>query len=298
MMKLTHEFVKNYIESFDGYKLLCREYKGSLEKMNILCPCGNIFSMSYSAFKQGHRCPKHRYEKISKKLKTPFSEIKLFVEKNGYELLSNEVDYENARSYLDIRCKNGHQRSVMWISFKKNIGCFECNIKNRRHTHNHIKEYIEKEGYELLSVDYKNAFDKLKLKCPKGHIFEMRYNSFQQGQRCPVHVYENGCSKPEKEILNYVKNIYDGTIIQNDRSIIQNYWTGHFLELDIFLPDVNKAIEYNAKYWHENDYSRWKDEMKFKQCTEKGIDLFIVDHNQWIKNKDFSTIKEFIYDNG
>ena len=51
-------------------------------------------------------------------------------------------------------------------------------------TYEEVKEYIENCGYKLLSKEYINNHTKLKLKCPKGHIFELRFNDFKNGQRC------------------------------------------------------------------------------------------------------------------
>ncbi|KFZ25668.1 MAG: hypothetical protein KQ78_02141 [Candidatus Izimaplasma bacterium HR2] len=44
--------------------------------------------------------------------------------------------------------------------------------------------FVEKEGYELLS-EYKNSHIKVKLKCPIGHIYNVKPYSFKQGSRCP-----------------------------------------------------------------------------------------------------------------
>ena len=41
--KLTYEYVKNYIESFEGYKLLSEEYKNAHIKLQLKCPEGHIF---------------------------------------------------------------------------------------------------------------------------------------------------------------------------------------------------------------------------------------------------------------
>lgn len=48
-----------------------------------------------------------------------------------------------------------------------------------------IREFIKKEGHELLTEEYINARQNLSIRCPKGHIYERNWNSFQQGKRCP-----------------------------------------------------------------------------------------------------------------
>ena len=66
--------------------------------------------------------------------------------------------------------------------------------------------------------------------------------------------------------------------------------------MDIFLPDIFKAIEFNGIYWHKDNNVKWKDEMKKKQCFKKGIDLLIIDENDWYKNKIYqlNKIDDFI----
>lgn len=39
-------------------------------------------------------------------------------------------------------------------------------------TYEFVKEQIEKEGYKLISEEYKNCRDKLNIECDKGYIFK------------------------------------------------------------------------------------------------------------------------------
>ena len=57
---------------------------------------------------------------------------------------------------------------------------------SRKHTQEGIEEYFKKYGYKLL-CEYRNNKQKLKLKCPKGHVTEkLTYDSFSRGNcRCP-----------------------------------------------------------------------------------------------------------------
>ena len=41
--KHTYKHIKNYIESFDNYKLLSEKYKDSKTKLRIQCPEGHVF---------------------------------------------------------------------------------------------------------------------------------------------------------------------------------------------------------------------------------------------------------------
>lgn len=91
----------------------------------------------------------------------------------------------------------------------------------------------------------------------------------------------NNVSKAEQEIVDYIKSIYDGDIIQNTRNVIKP------LELDIYLPQAKVAIEYDGLFWHSNIYVDKNYHLeKTTQCEAKGIKLFHIFENEWIDKKD------------
>lgn len=164
----------------------------------------------------------------------------------------------------------------------------------KKYTYEQIKQSFEAYGYILLSKEYLGNKKYLDFICPKGHHHKIKWNTFSSGGRCGLCALNSFTSKGEKEILEYVKSIYTGTVLPNNRTIIINPLTGEYLELDIWLPEHNKAIEYNGEYWHRVKYVKWKDSYKQQWCNDHGIELLVIDHNEWIKNKDFSIISSFI----
>ena len=86
-------------------------------------------------------------------------------------------------------------------------------------------------------------------------------------------------SKGEKEVLEFVKSIYHGTIIENDRTQMEpneeNKWIENH-ELDIWLPEIRVAIEYNGTYWHSLPNIMESDKFKKLQCESKGIKLVSI----------------------
>jgi len=65
-----------------------------------------------------------------------------------------------------------------------------------------VKNYIESYGYQLVSKEYKDSHNKLKVQCPKGHIYEVSFYNFKIGRRCPY------CAKNANEKI--VKELKDG----------------------------------------------------------------------------------------
>ena len=94
----------------------------------------------------------------------------------------------------------------------------------------------------------------------------------------------NKVSKGEKEVLEYVKSIYHGTIIENDRTQMEpnaeNNWLENH-ELDIWLPDIKVAIEFNGTYWHALPNIVESDYFKRLQCESKGIKLLSISEEDW-----------------
>ncbi len=81
------------------------------------------------------------------------------------------------------------------------------------------------------------------------------------------------------EILlkEYIKSIYKGKVVLNDRSII------YPKELDIYLPDKKIAIEFNGLYWHsESQKGNLYHASKHIMCREKDIELIQIWEDDWI----------------
>jgi hypothetical protein len=66
------------------------------------------------------------------------------------------------------------------------------------------------------------------------------------------------------------------------------------LELDVWFPDLNKAIEFNGDYWHSKENVKQRDVEKIIQCKEKNIDLLIINEKEWKQNKNWNFINRFI----
>ena len=107
------------------------------------------------------------------------------------------------------------------------------------------------------------------------------------------HLFNYQYSKGEKEICEYINQYYK--TLNNIRTIIPPY------ELDIYIPEIKKAIEYNGNYWHNYNIfpeKKERDELKFKLCEETGIKLLTIWEQDFYNNKNeiFRIINNFIKD--
>lgn len=87
-------------------------------------------------------------------------------------------------------------------------------------------------------------------------------------------------SQMEVDITAFITKHSNYKIINNTRKVISK-------ELDIYIPELNFAIEVNGTYYHSE--LRGKDKhyhlSKFDECAAKGISLLHIWENDWIHSK-------------
>lgn len=85
-------------------------------------------------------------------------------------------------------------------------------MTRKRYTYQDVKELIESADYELLSTEEEIINDKgyiltktyIKVKCNKSHEYNVVFNKFQQGRRCPY--CQNKIPLTHKEVKEYVES--------------------------------------------------------------------------------------------
>jgi hypothetical protein len=90
-------------------------------------------------------------------------------------------------------------------------------------------------------------------------------------------------STTHKEIYDFMCSMLPSTnITTNDRTIIPPH------ELDIYIPELNIAIEVNGVYWHGELAGRPRTYHKSKMvnCNIKGIKLIHIWNNEWNEKRE------------
>ena len=143
----------------------------------------------------------------------------------------------------------------------------------------------------LLNGDI-NSLSEILIKCPicgeyDKHSFhnifrinsnDIKPNSHNLCHKCYANISQ---SSPELEIKSIINAMYNGKCIENSRSIIPP------LELDLYYPEKNVAIEFNGNYWHdENHKSKDYHFNKFKLCKDKNIRLVSIYESDWYNKRD------------
>lgn len=233
------------------------------------------------------------------------NEIRTLLKNKFPKLNFDKFEYEDLKSESIVICtEHGEFRS----SYKKlkdqgnKYACPSCSksaqMSQRYNTRNSEMAISEmKERYPNLDFSKFNFIDvrnKSIVICPEHGEFEITYMALKKSMNGCSKCSKVGYSKSEKEIVEFIKTFYDKKIIENNRNIILNEYSNNYLELDIYLPDIKLAIEFNGRYWH-NDESISKrvgfntaeeyHSYKSSKCKEQNIFLLHIDEHEWLDNK-------------
>ena len=94
----------------------------------------------------------------------------------------------------------------------------------------------------------------------------------------PIQHYKS--SSEERELIEFVKLIYEKEVVENCRWLYPPY------EIDVYLPDKKLAIEYDGIFWHSFDKPETSAEKNYHlnkttKCEQKGIQLLHIFSNEW-----------------
>jgi len=171
-----------------------------------------------------------------------------FIERYGVDNISKLDSIKNKISLTNISYFKDNY-NLLILSYNNNLYTLECE---------HCKD-----TYEIHKKTLRNRLKSKNVICTKCN---------------PI---QNNVSGLELLLLKFIKENYDGKIISNSKKIINP------LELDIYLPDLNLAFEFNGVYWH-NELNKPDDYHKNKSdfCDKKGIQLIHIWEDDWVYKRD------------
>jgi len=295
-IRINNINIKHYSKIFNDLKLndeieidIENVTLGSHVKVEVSCDkCGTIKYMSYKTYIKYINNNNNLYYcnicNLERRKKT-------MIKKYGVEFPMQSIDLK-----LKIKETNKKIYGTEW-ALQNNIiknKLYETNFKKYgtkvvsqnkevrlKQTLSKIKRIIKKYT-NFLFINYDSDKHLIKFKCDKGHEFEINrfllYDRYKYNANICTICNPIGIqfSDVENKLLNFITKNYNKTIIENSREIIKPY------ELDIYLPDLSLAFEFNGLYWHNELY---KDKnyhtMKSDLCEEKGIQLVHIWEDDW-----------------
>lgn len=197
-----------------------------------------------------------------------------------------------------FQCNNHKEKSRLTCLLKYNVENYR---ESEEAKELRLQEFIKKLTTYNLTLLNKDTH-KITIKCNKcntdftfsiSHFYTL-LKQYNNDNFCPCcsHTNLNGKSIKEKELLNYIKTIYNKQIEENTRTIISPK------ELDIYIPELKLGIEFDGIYFHadsrfykETDIIErrkmtakeiWeKDKEKDLLCKSKGIKLIRIKEYDW-----------------
>jgi hypothetical protein len=291
------EAEKKIEESYDKqFKLLSKYLNTNCSIKVKHLTCGNIYNFKsfkkFTSLKKNYSVPctvcfklnknKKPRKKIS--LKEFKERIKLREDGNEYEYISDWVNYKTKCKVKHLTCGYIWEVKPEYLIIDKHYSsCPICSNKKRGKyllKKNYLQKLLNKtkdgKNYQWLE-EYKGN-NKLKHKIKHlvcGNEFKIRPNDFQQGYRCNFCFKQNNGSKEENQIKRYIEKIYKG-------KITKYLFKKNNQELDIYLPDLKLAFEFNGLYWHSE---KFKDKdyhyNKMVESYKQNIRLIQIWENEW-----------------
>ena len=286
------------------YRTYFKITKGCTEK--YYChSCSRIKVEKTNLDKYGDIAPMMNKDVFNKMIKTN-------LEKYGVEYPSQLDEYKEKQKKTNIK-KYGFQCVLQnkeyfykgKLTMIKNYGVEypSQNIEIKKKIENtNLKKYgvkntlqnkeFRKKGFDKLRDNMLKKNNILKvdddiytLMCDKGnnHNFEINKYLFYARKKSkiticsicnPIKSYWN--SEQEYNLKDFIKNNYIG-------EIIINYKLNSNKELDIYLPQLKIAFEFNGVYWHNELYKPKNYHIeKTEECEKNGIQLIHIYEDDWI----------------
>lgn len=268
-------------------------YTRAQEKVEIICPAHGSFWQIPDTHRNGRGCRKCGFiqskpTSFSKSLTT-----EQFVEKANLKH-NNFYSYEHATytkrlEKITITCpEHGNFEQQAGNHLVNGAGCPKCGIKK---AHNHFRasteEFIKKSRkihgnlYDYSKTIYKGKHFPVLITCKEHGDFELKmaqwhYTSSCMG--CPK--CSSGSSLQEQSLAAFVMSLGLETVV-GDRTIIKP------LELDIVIPELKIAIEYNGLYWHSEQAGKDKGYHlnKLNLANKAGYRLIQIFEDEWINKR-------------
>ena len=193
------------------------------------------------------------------------------------------------------QCKYLHP--IWWATLhniqRRNSWCPYC-AGNALLTIGQCRDRAAERGGACLSKEYINAKTKLLWQCADGHTWWATPDHIQGRRWCPR--CEHRHSQGELDIYRYVQKLFQDAL-SGQRKLLKN----KNFELDIYIPSLKKAIEFDGTFWHTSSWAirhgaPARDASKTQQCLDAGIDLLRIPEKEYTQGPQavFAKIDAFL----
>ncbi len=293
--------------------------KGSHQKITAICKCGNETKIRVHKYYENvercgyygcKKCSREKY-KITNIEKYGFDnpmkcqEMKDFIVKNNimkYGVKTTLLDKNTLHKIKQTNLERYGSEEVLSSDIVRNkskltflerygVEHFSKADAFKIVGYNNWEKQIKEKLIKYSIVDFIINDDRtVDIKCDLGkdHYFNITSKNLYQRKEIQHNILCTECNKleyhisgKELELLDFIKNNYDYIILENDKFKLDGK------ELDIYLPNINLAFEFNGIYWHselykDSNYHKYKSD----RCEELNIQLIHIWEDDWFYKKD------------
>lgn len=280
--KTTAEFIVDAREVHgDRYDYSKVKYVGIKQKVCIICREHGEFWQNPEGHLRGYGCKRCRGERLSliqRKCAEDFISDAIKIHGLFYDY--GKVSYTNNKEKVCIVCP---EHGEFWQTPNDHLrgrACPKCNHARMSELNQYSAEDfvslakpLHGDRYRYDNVEYNGSKRKVCIICPTHGEFWQQPNSHLSGHGCPA--CANSLSKGEKEVFELIKHYYPDAQ-QRVRDVIPP------LELDIYIPSLKLAVEYNGEFWHSVDKKGKNYHLnKRHACEATGVRLISVCETDW-----------------
>lgn len=259
------------------------EYLGKEKKVCIICPEHGEFWQTPGSHLNGRGCPV---------CSGRFMDNDTFIQKSkqihGSFYDYSKVNYVKTDVKVTIICPEHGEFKQKPCHHLRGAGCPLCgknkvSIKNSNTLDSFIEESkkIHNNKYDYSKVEYVNNRIKVCIICPEHGEFWQIPHDHLQGHGCPK--CANSASFGEDKIVDFLHELGVNQIERRNHSVLNGR-----LELDIWLPEFNIAIEFNGLRWHCEQFKQDKNyhAKKTELCKKKGIRLIQIFEDEFLEHEE------------
>lgn len=273
---------KKHDNKYDYSKV---QYINNKSKVIIICPLHGPYAQTPDVHLRGIGCRECYDEQTKQKTTEDFDNFKhdamcLY----GNQYYYTHAKYINKTTPIDIICRDHGIFKQTPQGHLQHQGCNTCkkagNV-NRKPIADFIDQcrVVHASKYDYSLITYVNTNTKIEINCAKHGVFYQLPKMHLRGHGCPKCSIR--VSKPEQKLTSLL-NDANITVINNIKNIIPP------LELDLYLPDFNLAIEYNGIFWHSELMGKTNSYHLHKttECNKKDVRLIHIFESEWILKPD------------
>ena len=263
------------------------------------CPQGHEYDMRVTQRSRGQGCPYCSNTRVLagyNDLATTNPEVLGQWDYQKNSLKPEEVMHGSHETVWWI-CKAGHSyQQPINKKTSRNTGCPVCSghltvpgVNDFATVYPELaKEWhpTKNEGLLPSEISKKNG-RKVWWLCKYGHEWQATpHDRATDNTGCPYCSKRRLTSFPEQAIFFYIKKLYPDAI-NRFRDIFDNG-----MELDIFVPSIRFAVEFDGATWHGTEEVHRREKLKYDICREKRITLFRVKERT---GKEWRDVADTIY---